>query len=317
MSELDGVKQAIELVRNEVAQAKMNSELAQSTASDKVNELAMLGLEGVAGVLQTVADLMSTAVSQLEVAYSSTDECVTSLKAVTDKTKMSETGAALDGALEKLTAAETQVQGAGAQANDALTYAQESEVEPVMNAVAASISAIDQAKTVNETAKVKTNEYRTKITEAGKGLLTASGGAGDRPPGELVATVGDPAQAPQGGPDDTSPHQAELKSADDDDSQMSRFRRFSRAVVRNADSLHAQGKDTAKTGYDFADGWVDPYGPNIVTETAQPDRHQPVIHGKLADDSPQDAVGSLIVLSAAAIEVISRWTKHRSGRRSE
>lgn len=328
MSELDDIKSEVEKTGTEITNAKTAAELTNTTTEEKIDEMNMLGLEGVVMTLQAVARDVQSAIGQLGDAHSQADEATTGLSGVTDKTRVSETVAALDKALQSLGNSGTLLQQANGNTENALTQAQHAEVEAVTTHVMTVMQAVGQAQTVAQATVTKAQAYRNKIEGSSKGLTSSTSRSPSPPPfqtevvatprgqpptqdHEPVAKIGDPIQPPQGGPDDTSDHRAELKSADDEDSARSKASRFGRAFARNASDVAATSKDATDSASFSIDDGYDPHDYGNSTATTQADVRVPVISSYATDVKASDVVGTTVVLTVIAVEGVTRLIRKK------
>ena len=123
---------------------------------------------------------------------------------------------------------------------------------------------------------------------------------------EPVAKIGDPTTAPTPQP---GALQAELKTSDEDDKGMSKFRRFGRVAVRNAEALQKQSQETTKTVISDR-GFFDP--PDRGTEASVGVPEAPPQNIIAADKiGPTDLVGNAIVMTVFAVEAFTRRRRRK------
>ena len=116
---------------------------------------------------------------------------------------------------------------------------------------------------------------------------------------EPVAKIGDPTTAPTPQP---GALQAELKTSDEDDKGMSKFRRFGRVAVRNSGAIKDQLKTSAEVRFEKARDF-DPPDTYPTVGVATPPAQ---IHGSNVGLPPQDIVSNTVLLAVVAAEGISR-----------
>ncbi|ADD39732.1 hypothetical protein [Stackebrandtia nassauensis] len=170
-------------------------------------------------------------------------------------------------------AAELFAQGGNANSHTMMTQAAES-ARKVLTQVAGLVSTTDEA--IAQAQQAKGNLH-----------TSSSGSSGVREP---VAKIGDPIEAPQGGPDDTSDHRAELKSADDDDEEMTRADRALRVMARNAGDVETVTKDIVQTASSMFRTYKEDKpgsGQPSRMATGQSEAQTQVPQPKISSDTPQ------------------------------
>ncbi|HZE41941.1 MAG TPA: hypothetical protein VE172_24345 [Stackebrandtia sp.] len=187
-----------------------------------------------------------------------------------------------------------QFEGMGAEAMGATIR---SSVDQGGEADGVLVEAINKLKEMQSTAE----------SVRGNGLR---GGGGDATPPESTwrNEIGDQLQ-----PGPASPHRGfmkqELKSNDDDDKSKSRMNRFGRSMARNIESAQTQGKDTTASII----GQVAARDP--VETVGVPQSHGgPEISHNDAAVPVQDVVANALLMSAFAVEGLSRLFKRKKNR---
>ena len=232
------------------------------------------------------------------VGMASLDEFVTSVQSNIEALRQAQTS--MDGAKQQAEELSSQFQALGAESMATGAQGLKQGVEQAQGGVVPVITQLEQL-----------------ITQAqGLKSLRGTGGAGthtrpsptplDSAPAALkepVAKVGDPVTAPEVQPDS---HRKELQGNDDEG--KTRLQRFGRRFVSAAEDLAATGKDLGKSGANvIADHDPHSYG----QATVQPDRATPTISAQHQDIQVPDVVATAVVLSAFAIEGLSRIVRKK------
>ena len=130
---------------------------------------------------------------------------------------------------------------------------------------------------------------------------------------EPTAQVGDQRQAPGEAP---GPFRQELTGHDEDDKTKGRAARFGRGFVRNAGDVKERAEDLGNVGANMVSDGYDPHGYGTTQETVSETRPAPTIGSTTQDVQVTDVVGTAVMLTAFAVEGVSRFvTRRRSSRR--
>lgn len=129
MAVLDEIKASAEAARNAIDAARSQVKAAISEASDKAQQVASLGLEGVAVTVQAAQRSLEAAASGLCGAHDAADGAVNALAAINAKTGAKDSAQRLGPVVAQLGQASSGVATAHGSVQEAYTYSQQAEID--------------------------------------------------------------------------------------------------------------------------------------------------------------------------------------------
>ncbi|CAM3461045.1 DddA-like double-stranded DNA deaminase toxin [Stackebrandtia soli] len=168
MTSVDALQQQLGAARDGVRASADSCVHAESELRDRADAFAQLGLEGVASLLIAAQESMERAAALLTSASATVDTASAALSGVTDKSKTSEITAAVGGVITTLGEAGASIAQAETEAEQAVGFSAETEVEHAVEVCTLASSTIQEAHSGVDTAQSAATEYQAQLQAAAK-----------------------------------------------------------------------------------------------------------------------------------------------------
>ncbi|MGH3715461.1 MAG: hypothetical protein ACRDT4_18660 [Micromonosporaceae bacterium] len=169
MPVLDEIKSKAETARNAIDGTRSVVLAAMQEAQDKANQVAALGLEGVAHTMMAARSSLESAASALGGAHEAAGNAVNTLGQITNPARISETVEHLGTAAGQFDQATSSVETAAASAHEAYNYAQQAEINSVTAVTGAVFDQLSTARQAIQDAKAASEAYRGQIEAVAAG----------------------------------------------------------------------------------------------------------------------------------------------------
>lgn len=168
MTSVDALQQQLGTVRDGVRSAADSCTHAESALRDRADAFAQLGLEGVTSVLIAAKESMERAAASLTSTSATVDTASAALSGVTDRSKTSEIAAAVGGVITMLRESGASITQAESEAEQAVGFAAETEVEHAVDVCTLASSSIQEARGTTDAAQSAAMEYQAQLQAAAK-----------------------------------------------------------------------------------------------------------------------------------------------------
>ncbi|MGH3738349.1 MAG: hypothetical protein ACRDT6_22495 [Micromonosporaceae bacterium] len=169
MPVLDEIKSKAVTVRNAIDGTRSAVLAAMQEAQDKADQVAALGLEGVAHTVMAAHSSLESAASALGGAHTAAENAVNTLGQITNPARISETVEQLGTASSQFDQATSGVEAASASAHEAYNNGQQAEINSVTAVTGAVFDELSTARQSIQDAKAACEAYRGQIEAVAAG----------------------------------------------------------------------------------------------------------------------------------------------------